>query len=496
MELKQLWRLRVESLILLSLLVAWLISILDEAAAYMGPQRSGIAAYITAVESDPNDPKAHFELARAYHETNDLAAAIQGYEQAIRLDEEHFEAYVCLASCYRRLNRAEESKKTWQRAFERDPDRAWKYLYLARGDNDPSGDEGAVADWKRATELRPDVAWPYMLLGGAYEKLQHNEQAQTSYEKARQVDPNVADWLLQQANERCGQRKWQEAMEFYTLSLKAKPHHPRAHLALGEIYLRTDNKASALEQYRALKEADRKLAKGLLKCIREKYQDCLEVHLDLGRIHLEQEDYEAAVSSFSDAVKISPDHAHAHVCLGEALCNLGSYEEAVKSYRKAIMLEPGVARTHLLLARAYMGLGFHGMAIESLKRARELDPDEPQVYYELGRFYLDVGSQALAVDECRKLKKLDAKLAEDLRLQICNTVERPAKAEIAEGQLETLGRLQTIGFDANGNNVAYFERLSTPIRTGQAIYGFEAEVLSNEVRLTKDGMTWVRKLPP
>jgi tetratricopeptide (TPR) repeat protein len=496
MELKQLRRMRVECLVLLLLLTGWLVSMLDEAAAYIGLPHGPLAALEMAIQTDPNDPKAHFELARAYHEANDLPAAIRSYEHALRLDAEYFEAYVCLASCYRRGGQPAEAKETWLRAFEREPDRAWKYLYLTRGDKDSGTDEQAMVDWQRATELRPDVAWPYMFLGKACDKMQRHDEAQKWYEKARQIDPGVADWLLEQAAAQCDQGKWQDAAAFYTLALKAGPDNPEVHLALGKIHLRLDNKALALEEYGALKKTDEASAKDLLHGIREKYRDCLDIQLHLGRIHLDGQDYKEAVSAFTDAVRIKPDHAEAHVCLGEALCELGSYDEAVKACRKGIMLEPKAARTHLLLARAHVASGAYGIAIESLKRALELDPDEPQVHYELGRFYLHVGNEALAVEAYRRLKKLDARLAEALRLQIRSVAERPAQAEIAEEQLETLGRLKTIGFDANGDSVAYFERLSTPVRTGQTIYGFAAQVLSNEVRFTKDGMTWVRKLSP
>ncbi len=494
MERKQLWRVRVECLVMLFLLGIWLISKLDEAAAYMGSSRGPLAACEKAVQSDPDNPKAHFDLARAYHKANDLQAAIQSYEQALRLDAGYFEAYVCLASCYRQSNLPEESRKTWQRAFEREPERAWRYLYLARADYGLGEDERALADWKQATVLRPDVAWPYLFLGRAYEKQQCPDKAQTWYEKARQVDPNVADWFFRRANELCGQERWQDAIEFYSLGLKAEPHASSGHLALGKIYLRVDNRVLALEEYRALKSADEEPARELLRCIHEQYPDCLDVYLHLGRIHSDQQDYEEAVSALTEAIRISPDRADTYVRLGEALCHLGSYEEAVKSYHKAIRMEPKAVQTHLLLAKAHMASGANGLAIGSLKRALELDRDEPQVHYELGRFYLRVENEALAVEEYRELRRLDPKLADELHLEIRNFAERPAKAEIAEEQLESLGRLKTIGFDANGGSVAYFERLSTPVRTGQTIYGFEARVLSNEVRFTKDGMEWVRKL--
>lgn len=494
MELRQLWRVRVECVVLLFLLAVWLISVLDEAVAFMESPGGPLAMYEAAVEADPSNPQAQFDLARARHQSNDLQGAIESYEQVLRLDPERFDAYVCLASCYRQLNRSDEAKQTWQRAFEREPDRAWKFLYLVRADYGLGEDEQVVADWQRAIELRPDVAWPYMFLGRACEKLQRQDEARTWYEKAQHVDPNVADWFWRQAEELCGQRKWHNAVEFYTLGLKARPDDPQAHLALGKLHLQLDNQAAALEEYRALRQVDGKLAKDLLQGIREKYADCLEVHLHLGRIHLEQQDYQEAAAAFRDAIRISPDRADLHVSLGEALYHLGAYDEAVKSYDNAIRLEPEAVRTHVLMAKAYVGSGSEGMAIEYLRRALELDRDEPQVHYELGRFYLHMGNEDMATEECRKLQKLDAKLADELRVEIGRAERRPVQAEKGEGQLEALGRLLTIGFGTDGGNVAYFERLSTPVRTGQIVYGFKARVLSNEVRFTKDGMEWVRKL--
>jgi hypothetical protein len=55
---------------------------------------------------------------------------------------------------------------------------------------------------------------------------------------------------------------------------------------------------------------------------------------------------------------------------------------------------------------------------------------------------------------------------------------------------QTFGRLLAIGYAADGDCFAHFERINRPIHNGQIIRGFEVHVLTNEVTFTKKGREW------
>jgi len=493
MELRQLQRVRVELLVLLSVLgvlLARTLVELDTARA----QINYIERCAAVVAANPDDPHAHFALAQAYRRGGNLEAAIESYEEAVRLAPNRLEAYEPLAACYHKLDRPDEVMATWTRGFERNSDWGWRNLHLVRPCITADNDEGRIAWWKRVAERRSDTGWPYVLLAEVHESLQQDNDAEACYRKAGQADPDLAEWLLRRGNERRQGGDWNEAVTFYRRSLKVRPLYPPARFEIGKAYLAMDETDSALQAYRLLRGEDETLAKNLLDQIRARYEDRLDVHEKLARIHLELQAYEEAATAYSDILAIEPKRVAAHIGLGEALSELGRYDDAVRAYRKAILMEPDAARTHLLLGKTYVAQEHHGLAIDSLKRALKLDPESPEIYYELGKFYVRVKNQALAVRQYRRLKELDATLAGDLRRHIQEAAEQPAKAEAAEAELDTFGRLKTIGFDQNGNYVAYFERLDSPVRHGETVFGFDAQVSENEVKFSKNGMTWVRKL--
>ncbi|MCU0914512.1 MAG: DnaJ domain-containing protein [Planctomycetes bacterium] len=67
---------------------------------------------------------------------------------------------------------------------------------------------------------------------------------------------------------------------------------------------------------------------------------------------------------------------------------------------------------------------------------------------------------------------------------------RPAPVVAVPREVQSFGPLRAIGFGQDGRNFAEFERLSTPVHTGDVIYGFQIEVLNGEVRFQKDGKSW------
>lgn len=495
MERRQLQRVRVELLLLLVAGAVWLATTfrtLNKAAA----QANLVEKYAAAVASNPHDPDAHFDLARAWCQAGNLDEAIRSYQQTLRLAPHRLDAYEALADCYHKLDRPQELTAIWRRAFEMDPDWAWQRLHLVRDYVAAGDDDTRITWWKQLAALRPDTGWPQVFLAEAYETLQRHDEAQACYEKAAQSDPDIADWLLRQGNRSRQRRNWNEAATFYRRCLKVQPLHAPAYLALGRAHLEMDDVDAALQEYRLLRDVDDKLAKDLLDLIRGRYEDSLDVQQKLARFHLELQDHEQAATAYNDILATHPKHVAAQVGLGEALTNLGRYDDAVRAYRKALLLEPGVARTHLLLGRTYVAQDHYGLALDSLERASELDPNAPEICYELGQFYVRANNPVRAAQQCRRLKELDAALADDLQQQIQDAAERPARTEKIEARVQGFGRLTAIGFDQDGGYLAYFERLKEPVRHGQDVFGFQAHVSSDQVEFTKDGITCVAKLAP
>jgi tetratricopeptide (TPR) repeat protein len=65
------------------------------------------------------------------------------------------------------------------------------------------------------------------------------------------------------------------------------------------------------------------------------------VHIMLGRVRLDQKRPADAIPHFTEAVRVAPEYAPAHVALGAGLLDAGQLDPAETEFRKALLLDPG-----------------------------------------------------------------------------------------------------------------------------------------------------------
>ena len=62
-------------------------------------------------------------------------------------------------------------------------------------------------------------------------------------------------------------------------------------------------------------------------------------HFNRGNDYYEQGDYEKALASYKEAIRIKPDDVDAHGKLGLAYANLNRYDEALVSFKESIRIK-------------------------------------------------------------------------------------------------------------------------------------------------------------
>src|SRR5438105_15031201 len=102
------------------------------AAAQQGDYEGAVEAFEKAVEINPNDARARYNLALAQQYLGDSELAIAGYRRAIDLDPQLLDAYINLGNLYGELGMHEDSLETFQQAIDLDPEN--DELYLNAGD--------------------------------------------------------------------------------------------------------------------------------------------------------------------------------------------------------------------------------------------------------------------------------------------------------------------------------------------------------------------------
>jgi tetratricopeptide (TPR) repeat protein len=124
-------------------------------AAQDGDYETAAEAFETAIEADPTNARARYNLALAQQNLGDLEGAVATYLRAIQLDPTLIEAYINLGHLYGELGLDEESLETFQRAIELDPGN--DELFVALGDicREIGFYEDAIQAYRQAEILNP-----------------------------------------------------------------------------------------------------------------------------------------------------------------------------------------------------------------------------------------------------------------------------------------------------------------------------------------------------
>lgn len=128
--------------------------------------------------------------------------------------------------------------------------------------------------------------------------------------------------------------------------------------------------------------------------------------------------YEDAVKSYQQAVKLKKDYSEAYYNLGDAYFQLKQYKQAIEAYKQAIRYQSNFPTAYNNLGTTYYKVGEHKKAIEAYKEAIRLDPKSGSTYFNLGVTYVERGNEPAALDQYKILKTVDPQLAHKLYLLI------------------------------------------------------------------------------
>ena len=136
-------------------------------------------------------------------------------------------------------------------------------------------------------------------------------------------------------------------------------------------------------------------------------EEKLNLYFEQGLILAKNGDYEEAITSYDQALKIKPDYHQASYNRGIALRQLGRIEEAITSYDTALKNEPNKCETWYNRGNALRHLGRYEEAITAHDNALKVKPDYHEAWVNRGNALFNLGriEEAIAsYDNALKLK--------------------------------------------------------------------------------------------
>ena len=86
-------------------------------------------------------------------------------------------------------------------------------------------------------------------------------------------------------------------------------------------------------------------------------------------------DFDRAVASYSEAIRLKPSYAQAYVDRGVVQYLAGRFDDAIADYGEALKINPNHAPTYFNRGSVYRGIGMTQKAITDYRKALELDPN-------------------------------------------------------------------------------------------------------------------------
>lgn len=317
-----------------------------------GKYAAAAQAFAKAIEADPKDYTAHFNLALAYSLLNRDAEGIAEYRKTLELKPGLFEAELNAGILLLRRKEPAEALPMLEHAAEQKPGEFRPRYYTAEA----------------------------QLQTGAFDK------AEESYNLALQIDPKSADAELGLAHALARQAKLEGAAPHFRRAAQLEPKYREYLLELAGLYEQNRQTAEAAAIYREFPE-----------------NAAAQEHL--GTLMLESKQYTEAIPRLEAAYAKDPTMAN-RAALAAAYVFTSQIEKALPLLEAAVAGEPANYDLRMMYARALRDHKQYPAAANQFMEAAKLKPAESKTWNELGGMLYLAGSlqQSLAAfDRARDL---------------------------------------------------------------------------------------------
>ena len=149
----------------------------------------------------------------------------------------------------------------------------------------------------------------------------------------------------------------------------------------------------------------------------------VEFYLNQGNVHFDKSNYNEAIASYTEAIRLKPDYVEAFYKRGYAYSNKREYDKAIADYNEVIHLEPDHYYAYNNRGFAHSFKGNRVQAIADYSEAIRIKPDYYTAYYNRGYIY-------------EKEKKIDKAISDYKK--VVEESNSPQQQQLAKERLQNL----------------------------------------------------------
>lgn len=263
------------------------------------------------------------EQALALHKQGQYAAAEDLYQRVLLLQPQHFDALHLLGVAARQRGDADMAITWLRQAIAVDPLQAIAHSNLGAALQDKGLSQQALDSYDRALQLRPTYAMAWNNRGNALRSLGRMTAALHSYDQALQIQPDYTEAMLNRGIALQDAGEHEQALDDFADALSLRSNDAAIHFARAVSLQFLQRFEAAIAAYELS-----------LRLPGQRAQQA-DAWLNLGICLQKNGQPEAALDSFTQAIRIRGDFARAHQQCGHVLHLLGRHQEAIHAYRQA-----------------------------------------------------------------------------------------------------------------------------------------------------------------
>lgn len=303
------------------------------------PQKA-IIEYKNAVQLDPGNDTAYFELAENYVLLNNIGKATLAYQQAAAINPGNIPAHLRIGQIYLKTGKLLEARNAATRVLETNPQTIEAYHLLSSIQIKERNLAAAVETLKKAILVSPGDIKARLALARLYASSSRIDLAEAMYRESMALDTARREPYSELCRLYRKQKDWTK-MESLLLEVIQTP-------GIQEIKL-----------------------------------------TDLARFYEGQKNYAAAESYFERAVDASPKSAYPLMNLAEFQTRRRDKDKAVRLMEKAVETEPGNPEVLIGLAQIYLEFSMPASALDQVEKALKRDQDNVDGLFTKARILMD-----------------------------------------------------------------------------------------------------------
>ena len=385
-----------------------------------------------ALRNDPDNSTAHYHLGLAYSQQGDASRAESEWRTAVRVNPNLIQAQKALATLELGRGENQAALDTAQQIVTAQPYSGDGYLFRSQAELQSQNYSAAQRDSEEAMKRAPQSPNPYIELGAIQFAQKHYAESEKFYQQALDKDPASTNGLSGLMHVYVAQKNYEKAItaanaqiakapqvsNFYDLLATAlydgRKDFAGAHSALQKAIELDKNNLDAIEKLGRVEVQQQQPDQALSLYLNatKTYPREVRFFILAGQLYSQQQNWDQAKAMYQQALSLSPDNPLASNNLAYVILEQGGNVDVAmnmaQAARRGMPNSPNFADT---LGWAYYHKGIYQSAINQFQEALRLNeknggPDDAVVHYHLGLAYQKANQTSLARQQLEKALKL------------------------------------------------------------------------------------------